>query len=427
VYGDVRGSEKDDTMTTEQLRLHALEAKERARNLISRTQHQAEAENRAFTPSEQATIDEALRLAEAAQTRYQHGVSDANFVAEVNRRTGGQATGGGSPTGLYTGRTLGAAFTQSDAFKWLKDTAQTRTGTWSSPSAELPLGVNLHAATITEDPTAGGLTVPPQYLPGILPYPTRPLVVRDLIAPGTTTSNQVVYQKEQAFTNAAATVAEGAAKPESAITFVAVTSAVRKIAHFVPISTELLEDVPGIASYIDARLGVGLNLTEEDQLLNGNGVSPNILGFLQLPGLAPDVPRGSDNNMDAVGKQIGAIASSVFEMPSGIIMHPSNWLTITMSKSAQGEYLGNGPLAAPQPRTLWGLPVAVTPAITAGTALVGAFRTASQIFDRGGMRMSASNSHENYFVLNLIALLCEKRLALCCYREAAFGRVTGLA
>jgi len=52
--------------------------------------------------------------------------------------------------------------------------------------------------------------------------------------------------------------------------------------------------------------------------------------------------------------------------------------------------------------------VALTSAIAAGTALVGAFRTAAQIFRKGGVRVEASNSHSDFFVTNKTAIRAEE-------------------
>jgi HK97 family phage major capsid protein len=109
-------------------------------------------------------------------------------------------------------------------------------------------------------------------------------------------------------------------------------------------------------------------------------------------------------------------------------MNPADWLTVQLAKLADGSYAsGASPLATPVTPTLWGLPVALSVAQAAGTALVGAFRTASQLFDRQKIRVDISNSHADFFVKNLVAIRCEERLALATYREAAFGQVTGLA
>jgi HK97 family phage major capsid protein len=77
---------------------------------------------------------------------------------------------------------------------------------------------------------------------------------------------------------------------------------------------------------------------------------------------------------------------------------------------------------------IWGLPVIVTTAAPgSGTALLGAFRAASQVFRRSGLTVEATNAHSDYFTKNLVAIRAELRLALCVYRPAAFTKVTGLA
>ena len=49
------------------------------------------------------------------------------------------------------------------------------------------------------------------------------------------------------------------------------------------------------------------------------------------------------------------------------------------------------------------------------------------MFRRGGVTVEATNAHSDYFVKNLLALRAEERLALACYRPAAFTVVSGLA
>jgi HK97 family phage major capsid protein len=296
-----------------------------------------------------------------------------------------------------------------------------RGGAWASPSVEM------FATTISEDPASGGSVVPPDVQPNIIPLPTRRLVVADLLAPGTTTSNNVQFMAEKTFTNAAAPTLEAGVKPESTLIFELKSAPVRKIAHWVPATEEILEDVGQMRSYIDQRLRLGVQLAEDDQLLNGDGVAPNLLGLLNQVGLAPDVPRGTDSAADAIAKQIAAIATTSNLAPDGVIMHPSDYLGIQLAKtSGSGEYLGSGPFAAPGPASLWGLPAALTVAIPVGTALVGAFRIATQLFRHGGIRVDATNSHADFFVKNLVAIRGEERAALAVYRAAAIGKVTGL-
>jgi HK97 family phage major capsid protein len=220
---------------------------------------------------------------------------------------------------------------------------------------------------------------------------------------------------------------EGGVKPESTLTFAAVTDPVRKIAHWLPVTEEMLEDVAQIRSYIDARLRLGVQLAEEDQLLNGTGIAPNLLGVSKRAGLAADVVRAAaEPNADAIFRQIMAIFSTSFLMPDGIAMNPADWSMTALMKTTTGEYLSGGPFSGIQTPTLWGLPVAITPVQPATVALVGAYKQAAQIFRKGGIRVEASNSHADFFIKNLVAIRAEERLALAVYRPAAFGEVTGL-
>jgi hypothetical protein len=52
---------------------------------------------------------------------------------------------------------------------------------------------------------------------------------------------------------------------------------------------------------------------------------------------------------------------------------------------------------------IWNVPVAISTVVGAGTAVVGAFGTEAKIFRRGGATVEASNSHDDYFVRDLVA------------------------
>ena len=412
----------------DRLRSELDEKKRVASTTLRQYMAAAQRENRQMTEAERSEVETLLTAAKSVQTRLDALRSDVDLTAQIDAITGGDTPAIG-PTGRRIDRrSLGQQFASSETFRWLQATKNTRTGVWQSPVSELSDPYDFHATTLSEDPASGGGLVVPDTRVGILPLPTRPPVVRDLIAPGRTTSNLVQFMEEKTFTNAAAAVAEAAAKPESTLVFEAATSPVQKLAHWIPATNEILDDVAQMASYIDSRLRIGLQLTEDDELLNGTGIAPHLLGFLQLPNLAAAVARGADTNADCVAKQIAAIATAVNLMPTGIVMHPSNFLSIQLAKNANGDYTsGEGPLAPLPRRVLWGLPCALTTAIALGSALVGSFATAAQIFDKTGIRVDVSNSHSDFFVKNLVAVRAEERLALAVYRQEAFGLCTGLS
>ncbi|MDR0259109.1 MAG: phage major capsid protein, partial [Comamonas sp.] len=127
--------------------------------------------------------------------------------------------------------------------------------------------------------SAGGLVVSDRQY-GVVAPPERRLTIRDLIAPGQTASNNVEYVRESGFTNAAAPVAEGAAKPYSDITFELENAPVRVLAHLFKASRQILDDAPALRSYINARAEYGIKLAEEGQLLYGNGTGANLNGLI---------------------------------------------------------------------------------------------------------------------------------------------------
>jgi HK97 family phage major capsid protein len=404
-----------------------LAAKQQAaRDAFEKAAKLAETEARAMTDDERASVQTLVDEANAIKAKVDRLKADAQMLVQIDQLASGQTLAARPETGSSvrpaTRQSLGEQFVRSAAMEFIRKGGHRSQSAWRTPSVEL------FAATLTEDPASGGALVIPQYQPGILPTMTRRLTVADVLASGQTTTNAIIYMVEKTFTNAANSVAEGAAKPESAMTFEAKTDPVRKVATWVPVSEEMLEDVAQIQSYINARLSLAVQLEEEDQLLNGTTTPPDIVGLMNRTGLATDVALGvaPDTAQDAIFRQVMAIFATSYLMPDGIVANPADWSQILLSKTTTGEYLTGGPFQPVQTPTLWGLPVAVTPSIVVGTALVGAYKTGAQVFRHGGIRVESSNSHQDYFVKNLVAIRAEERLALAVYRPGAFGKVTGI-
>lgn len=386
------------------------------------------ANGRDLTDAERADVERKLTEGASLNAQIDRQRSDVALVDRVNQMAGGKAAASMTAADRAAAsnggarQSLGGQFVASDVFKWITDTKAGRPQIWQSPAAELQL-----AATLTEDPASGGALVEPQYQPGVVALPTGPIVMSQLFAPGQITSNALKYTREKVITNAAAPTAEGAVKPESAITFEQVTEPVHKIPTWLPVSEELLEDAPGVRSYIDSRLRQFVLLALDNQLLNGDGVGENFHGLLTRTDLTAPLPVGAMTSVDAIGAQIGAVEVAS-ELPvDGIVLNPTDWLKMSMVKTSTGEYIGANPFDGAQRPTLWGRAVAQTPKMPLGTALVGAFRTGGgQLFTRGGIRVDASNSHADFFIRNLVAIRAEIRALLALYRPQAFGKVTGL-
>ncbi len=277
--------------------------------------------------------------------------------------------------------------------------------------------------TTDADGSAGDLIVP-QRQPGILGLPQRRLTMRDLITPGRTSSNAIQYVKETGFTNLAATVSEtsGATKPQSEIKFDLVTTAVTTIAHWVLATKQILDDAPQLQSYIDGRLRYGLGYVEDNQLLNGGGTGTDLNGiYTQATAYsAPIVPTAAGNMTKIDIIRLAILQAFLAEYPAnGIVMHPSDWADIELTKTDDGAYLFANPQGGSEPR-LWRLPVVETQAMTVDKFLTGAFQLGAQIFDREDANVEISTEDSDNFRKNLVTIRAEERLALAVYRPEAF-------
>jgi HK97 family phage major capsid protein len=204
-----------------------------------------------------------------------------------------------------------------------------------------------------------------------------------------------------------------------------VSAPVETIAHLIPITRRAAADAPQVRQLVDAFLLDGLAEEEEDQILNGNGTSPNIRGILQTVGISTVGSAGTD--LDAVVDAIRTIRNDR-RRPTGLVIHPNDWYStgFLLAKDSAGNYLIGDPRATvEQINTLWGLRVVVSEAMTENTALVGDF-SQYVVADREQSAIYVTDSHKDWFGRNLLAVLAEERLAGGCLDPDAFCTVTAV-
>lgn len=305
----------------------------------------------------------------------------------------------------------------------LKDFMETR------PSQK-QINIPIDRKALTNTGTTGAALVYPgdRVLSAPLAPLLRRLTVRDLIAPGRTTSPVVFYVRESGYTNNAAPVSEGSLKPKSELTFDMVQSVVRTIAHLLDISLQMLDDVAFIQSYIEGRMRYGLALIEEAQLLTGSGTGQNLNGiYTQATAYAAPSgatvngqPAGGANETDIDKLRLALLQVELANaFASGIVLHPTDWASIELLKDTTGQYLFTNPQTTTEAR-MWGRPVVSTQALTQGRFLVGDFRAHAQIFDRQDANVAISFENKDNFERNMATLRVEERLALAVYRPEAF-------
>lgn len=306
---------------------------------------------------------------------------------------------GGSYAGPSEPETMGKQFVDNPDLKGFADYR-------ARPSR---FSMEIKATVTTAADSAGALGSPRRDI--VNPLPTHRLVVRDLLPSIQVTTGSVEYAQQTTRTNNAAPVAEAATKPESAYAWELENVPMRVIAHWVPASRQVLDDLPQLRGLIDTELLNGLALKEEEQLLNGSGSGQNLSGLV-TNATAYSAPAGftPTNAMEIIA--VGMLQNALALYPvTGIVVNPADWLRMRLIKDTTGKYLLGDPGAAVAP-VLFGVPVVETQAMTVDKFLVGNFPAAATLYDRWNARVEVSTEHADFFIKNMVAILCEERLGL---------------
>lgn len=330
--------------------------------------------------------------------------------SERDELEGGTENADSRKTSNKEAKSIGRLFVDSPAYK--------KFANGHGPASELDIDLKATFST-----TAGWAPFSPRG-PRLVEFATAIPQVIDLIPKTTTGAAAVVYMEETTFTNAAAETAEGANKPEAALVLTERTDPVRKIAVFLPVTDEAMEDEARVESYVESRLRFMVEQRLNTQVLVGDGTAPNLSGILDRVGIQTQA-KGADPTPDAVYKAMTKVRVTGQALPSGAVFHPNDWQEIRLLRTADGIYIWGSPSEA-GPERIWGLPVVQEQGLTEGTGLVGDFANFSELAIRRGISVQVSNSHSDYFIKNMQAIRAEMRAAFLVYRPAAFCTVTGI-
>lgn len=172
------------------------------------------------------------------------------------------------------------------------------------------------------------------------------------------------------FTNNAAEVNIGAAKPESTNAGDIATLLMRTVAHWKEVPRQILRYIPRLRSTIDDELRWGVLFRMQNSVLNGAGTGGNMNGIINQvtqtavgDSLIPQI-------FDAIGK-VETAGGNV----DAILINPTDYWTLVGSQAAADPF---NPLI--QGNTFYGYPVVKVAAQPAGTSLVGDFGQGVTLF-----------------------------------------------
>lgn len=309
---------------------------------------------------------------------------------------------------VQAAKTIGQQVISADVLKEINSSIQ------SSKRISIPVQAALTSTSVAEG------VVEPQRLPGIDVAPKQRLFIRDLIAPGKTTSPAIFWVQQTGFTNKVSVVPENTTKPYSDIEFATKITPVTTIAHMFKASKQILDDFAQLQSLVDAEMRYGLKFVEEQEILFGDGSGAHLHGIIpQASKYKPEFSVEKQSGIDDL--RLAMLQAQLARLPAtGHVLHFIDWAKIELTKDSLGRYILANPSALIGP-TLWGLPVVATESTAfKGKFLTGAFNAGAQLFDREETNVVISTENTDDFEKNMISIRCEERLALAVKRPEAF-------
>jgi HK97 family phage major capsid protein len=409
----------------------------------------AEKENRTLTDAEKDLIDghmnkandlsERAKKEEAFRTQMLDisgglGEEPESLIDEVTRE---KAQG-------KRRKSMGEIFTSSPEFKALM--ATTPNGSFSEKqrvqSQTVHVGSMKSLIWSSDHDVSAGPMIEHDFRGLQDPFYQRPLTVRSLFATGQTTSDHIEYVKMINTDNNAAVVpeaqttlpvdpvgppivtpAQAGVKPESGFEFERESTDVKNIANWMPITKRALADVAQIRTLIDNFLTYNLEEVLETEVMTGDGTGEHFLGLANTPGIQTQTGGAGEDAFDITRKARTKVRIGGRATPTAYVLNPLDWQDIDLMRTGgENVFFGSGPYGMTTPR-LWGLPVVESEAVPPKTAYCAAWNW-GVIWDRQQTAVTATDSHADFYIRNLVAILAEMRCAFGVIRPQAFVKIT---
>lgn len=250
--------------------------------------------------------------------------------------------------------------------------------------------------------------------------------IRGLLPIGSTDAQTISFVKEANAENGAAAVAEGSTLAQSDIDLVETTVKLEKIGTYMRITEELLSDVPALTSFLSARVPQRILAAEDNEILNGDGSTPN------LDGLFTDGTAFAEGNFaDAVesANEYDVLIAALNQLQLAnykanvILMNPTDLHKIVLLKSTANEYLKNQIYQGLQP-SIAGVPIVTNTAVTAGKFLTMDSNRATQFWIRQNLAVEFSKEDSTNFRDGFVTVRATERVALTNYETSGIVQGT---
>lgn len=259
--------------------------------------------------------------------------------------------------------------------------------------------------------------------PGIIELAKRKLHIRELLQGGGM-GNKSTFDFVKEITGsgtAIGTAAEGATKNQFGLALQETSVRAEWIAGFMVMSYNLLDDVEGMTTFLQSRLPEKLLRAEDDQILNGIGIQPNLLG-LQSVGNYTAAAAAAVNRAETLIQAIAQL-ENLDRNADAILLNPTDWYTLWLYKgSTSGDYTLPRDLVQTIGGDMYiaGVQVFKSTAQTFSDFLVGDFTMGANFITREPARVEFFREDSTNVRTNQVTVRIEERVALPVYGNDYF-------
>ena len=262
----------------------------------------------------------------------------------------------------------------------------------------------------------------------------RPMTIWDLFNHETTDKDSVTWFVEGALDGDAGMTAENGAFSQLHVNDpVAVTAPLKKVTALWKQTDEILSDAPRFVSHVNARAGYRLDCKVEDQILAGNGSGANLTGLVNVSGIGSATAEAF--NMAFIESLLDERTKIRKATPNfnvdTLLLADEDYDALMKLKNNADQYVLGGPTGfvygqgVSIGKNLWNtITMVPTPALTSGTAILGAFKAGATVYEHvTGRRFDVGYDGED-FSHGRVSFRAYQRLCLAVEYPAAFTKYT---
>ena len=173
---------------------------------------------------------------------------------------------------------------------------------------------------------------------------------------------------------------------------------------------QALSDASQIRTMIDGFLARGLETEIERMIVEGNKTAPTKgeeewNGVFNTTGVQQ---QAFDSDIYVTTRRALSKVLRLGGLATAFLVSPELEEELDLQRDANDRFYGAGPFAM-GPRTLWGRPVITIPALSGKKKFVTGDLSQCVLWDRESASLTATDSHADFFIRNLVAILAECR------------------